>query len=182
MATYAPDYRFAKRLRKISTLCLLSILFYGCKQYPGSSEKRGEIKRELAGMPLKNFVLQRVAAYREAALQDRFDEAERQLNLITRIKNNLPGAPLSLDIDALNRHLACCKKRYAEQQAREKELARERFLLEHGRPIMMLPLGVDESWLERVSNRERREWGEPRADRAESCLPNYDDGGGCSIL
>ena len=126
MATYAPDYRFAKRLRKISTLCLLSILFYGCKQYPGSSEKRGEIKRELAGMPLKNFVLQRVAAYREAALQDRFDEAERQLALLRTLLSHFPHEQLECTIKNLEVVLQASreKKRIGEESI-QKDLERK---------------------------------------------------------
>jgi energy-coupling factor transporter ATP-binding protein EcfA2 len=84
-----------------------------------------EIEQLMQGEVLPTIdsaILQRVDAFKDDATVRNFDDAERALKLIIEIKNNLLGAPISLDINALNRHLECCRKLYAEQQAREREL------------------------------------------------------------
>ena len=84
-----------------------------------------EIEQLMQGEVLPTIdsaIFQRVDAFKDDATVRNFDDAERALKLIIEIKNNLPGAPIPLDINALNRHLARCRKLYAEQQAREREL------------------------------------------------------------
>ena len=57
--------------------------------------------RELAGMPLKHFVLRRVSSYKETALQHRFDEAERQLALLRTLLSHFPNEQLECSIHSL---------------------------------------------------------------------------------
>jgi hypothetical protein len=56
---------------------------------------------ELAGMPLKHFVLRRVTSYKETALQHRFDEAEHQLSLLRVLLTHFPNEQLEYGIENL---------------------------------------------------------------------------------
>jgi energy-coupling factor transporter ATP-binding protein EcfA2 len=69
---------------------------------------------------INTAILQRVDAFKDDATVYNFDDAERALNLLTRIKNNLPGVTLSFDIDALKRHLEHCKKNKGDTKAMTK--------------------------------------------------------------
>ncbi len=66
----------------------------------GSAEVEQMI-RELAGMPLRHFVLRRVSSYKENALQHRFDEAERQLTLLRTLLSHFPNGQLECSINSL---------------------------------------------------------------------------------
>jgi len=71
---------------------------------------------ELAGMPLKHFVLRRVASYKEAALQHRFDDAEEQLWLLRMLTSHFPNTNLQVSLAELESLLTQCKERKAEAQ------------------------------------------------------------------
>ncbi len=66
----------------------------------GSAEVEKMIQ-ELAGMPLRNFVLRRVAAYQETALQYKFDEAEHQLDLLRKPLSHFSDAQLGYKMKSL---------------------------------------------------------------------------------
>jgi hypothetical protein len=93
----------------------------------GSTEVEQMI-RELAGMPLKTFALRRVAAYREAALQHRFDEAERQLALLKTLLSHFPNERLGCSVESLEEVLRASreKKRIEEERIRNKIAQAER--------------------------------------------------------
>jgi len=76
--------------------------------------------RELAGMPLTNFVIRRMASYREATLQHRFDEAEHQLTLLRTLISHFPDELLEYDIEDLASALRNSreKKRIEEESIR----------------------------------------------------------------
>jgi hypothetical protein len=66
----------------------------------GSGEVEQMIQ-EHAEMPLKNFVLRRVVAYGEEALQHNFDEAECQLALLRTLLSHFPHEQLACGIKSL---------------------------------------------------------------------------------
>ncbi len=88
-------------------------------QHPEIEQLQGEVV-----LAINNAILQKVDAFKNDAQAHNFYSAGRTLNLLTRVQNNLPGASLTLDIDALRRHLDHCKEQYAAQRAREAEIAR----------------------------------------------------------
>jgi hypothetical protein len=72
---------------------------------------------------IDSAILQRVDAFKDDATVRNFDDAERALKLIIEIKNNLPGTPISLDINALNKHLERCRKVQGDEEATTKAVA-----------------------------------------------------------
>jgi hypothetical protein len=88
----------------------------------GSAEVEKMIQ-ELAGMPLKNFVLRRVAAYTKTALQYNFDEAERQLDLLRKLLSYFSDAQLEYKIKSLEALLRNSReKRRMEEESIRKNL------------------------------------------------------------
>jgi energy-coupling factor transporter ATP-binding protein EcfA2 len=90
----------------------------------GSAEVEKMIQ-ELAGMPLINFVLRRVAAYEETALQYNFDEAERQLDLLRKLLSHFSDAQLEYKIKSLEALLRNSReKRRMEEESIRKNLGK----------------------------------------------------------
>jgi hypothetical protein len=56
-----------------------------------------------------------------------FDQAEAHIARLTQLIQQLPGAKLDINLDALHQHLARCREQYEEQQNMESE----RETLEH---------------------------------------------------
>jgi hypothetical protein len=81
----------------------------------GSAEVEQMIQ-ELAGMPLKNFMLRHVTAYKEEALKYNFGEAERQLALLRAVLCHFPNTDLQVSLSALELLLAQCKETQQEKQ------------------------------------------------------------------
>jgi gamma-glutamyl:cysteine ligase YbdK (ATP-grasp superfamily) len=80
-------------------------------------------------MPIKNFVLRRVTAYKEEALQHNFDEAEGQLALLRTLLSHFPHEQLECRIEGLEAVLRASRetKRLVEESIRQnmEEIKRE---------------------------------------------------------
>ena len=85
------------------------------------SDEVEKMVRELAGMPLRNFVLRRIKAYEREALLYNFEEADRQLGLLRTLLGHFPHEKLECDVKDLEAILRNSK----EKKRREDESIRK---------------------------------------------------------
>ena len=117
---------------------------------------------------INNAILQKVDAFKDDANVHNFYNAGRTLDLLTRIKNNLPGVPLLCNINSLKEHLERCRERYAEQQARATELFKLSF------EAKLLERRKEEQWTREIQRRE-----DQRMERRRRREEEFVAGGGC---
>jgi hypothetical protein len=73
---------------------------------------------------INTVILQRASAIRDDAQAYQFYIARRELSQLRNTVNNLPGAPIICDIDALGRYIARCEAAYEDQRRRQVEMER----------------------------------------------------------
>ena len=75
-------------------------------------------------------ILKRAEGVTSSASARNFDDAERKLDQLVSIINNLPGAPLVCDINDLRANLRFCKEKQGDEEAFREQLAKMSAALE----------------------------------------------------
>jgi hypothetical protein len=130
---------------------------------------------------LKNEVFKRIDSFKNYANTHDFDLAKNQLDLLTRLQDAIPDAPLELDLNALRSHLEGCRKKYTEQkrlEASREEARRALEAMERQRIINLWEQreaerrALEKAEKQRINNlrelerleRERRAWEQRQED------------------
>ncbi len=87
-------------------------------EHPEIERLQGEVLSEI-----NVAILKRAEGVTSSASVRNFDDAERKLDQLVSITNNLPGAPLVCDINDLRANLRFCKEKQRDEEAFRKQIA-----------------------------------------------------------